>query len=110
MSLTGRNKISYRLRDEKLREQVRSLAASTSNIAITEHAQERMFERNISYDMALDILRNGEVRFQETDRRGNAVIKASKSSLGQRSASAVAAVIDKQGRLILITVMWDDGK
>lgn len=106
--MTDSNKISYRLREETLQRLVREYAASTKNIVVTYHAEDRMYERNISYDAALDILRTGAVCYEKTDERGNDVIKATKRNPGERPASTVAAVVTKDRRLILITVMWDD--
>lgn len=102
------DKISYRLQSDILKRLVRKLAASSSNIVITEHAEERMYERDINFETVLKILRTGEIHFEHKDKKGNSVIRATKNVVSKRDASVVTAVVNQTKQLILITVMWDD--
>ncbi len=104
------DKISYRLRNETLTNLVRELAISTSNIVISQHAEDRMYERDIDYNTVLKILRTGEINYEETDERGDSVVRATKNVVSNREASVVTAVVDQKKKLILITVMWEDPK
>lgn len=108
--MSGQNNISNRLLDQTLTRQVRELASFTNNIVVSYHAEDQMYERNINYQSVLEILRTGEITFERMDKRGNSVVRATKTMIGLRDASVVTAVIDQKNKLILITVMWEDPK
>ena len=90
---------------EDAEERVRELARNTGNIFWSEHAQERMTEREIFMREALGTIREGRIdgkvvhdgpdRWKMTLRRRHA----------GRTVQVVVAISDSEGRLDVITVM-----
>jgi hypothetical protein len=89
---------------------VRQRAKDSRNIAITFHAEDRMYERGISYESVLQILRSGDLVFEGLDENHNYLVKGSKLVAPPRTASVVCSVVIKGNRLVVITAMWEDMK
>lgn len=89
---------------------VRERAMDSKNIAITLHAEDRMYERGISFDSVLQILRSGDLEFEGIDEKGNYLVKASTLLVPPRTASVVCSVVIAGDRLVIITAMWEDLK
>lgn len=106
--MTDSANISNRLLKQNLTRAVRELAEDSKNVVIGLHTEDRMYERNISFDDAIDALRTGDIEYERTDERGDCIIRASKLMNNSRSIGAITAVVTQQSKLFLITVMWED--
>jgi hypothetical protein len=89
---------------------VRERAVDSNNIAITLHAEDRMYERGISFDSVLRILRSGDLVYDGIDEKGNSLVKASALLVPPITASVVCSVVIAGDRLVIITAMWEDLK
>jgi hypothetical protein len=69
-----------------------------------------MYERGISFDSVLQILRNGDLVYDGIDEKGNYIVKASALLIPPRTASVVCSVVIAGDRLVVITAMWEDLK
>jgi hypothetical protein len=69
-------------RPEVVRDLVRNLAKVTSNIQWRRHAQDRMVERDITDEMALEVLRQGDIK-GEIERGASHQEKAGSGSRGR---------------------------
>lgn len=98
-------------RPEVLRETVRFLAEDSRNVVITNHAEERMLERDISTSMMFRVLRAGLVKgdVEAGKKEGDWVIKLAGRILGNRDVGVVTAVV-QNSQLVVITVEWEDLK
>lgn len=100
-------RISQRLLQEQYASRVRDLSQNTSNIVLTNHAEDQMWLRHINFDLVLKALRNGQITYQELDKNGNPKLQAS-IFVRSRSMSVICALVQHRGRIIVITTMWDD--
>ena len=87
---------------------IRQRALTTFNVVLTDHAQVRMLERDISAPEVFCILRGGTVyeppvRTDEGDWKAEIEMRMP----GGRDA-AVVTVLHERDRLIVVTVMWRD--
>lgn len=89
---------------------VREYAEDTSKVAITRHAEDRMYERGISFDTVLKLLRQHTLTYERQDEKGNDIVKATGLVNPPRSASAVCSVVVAKERIVVITTMWEDMK
>ena len=85
------------------------MANDTGNIVFTNHAMDRMEERDISTTMVLRVLRSGEVKgdIERGKREGDWKLKIVARILGNRDVGVVTAVL-KAGQLIIVTTEWED--
>ncbi|MGH2510349.1 MAG: DUF4258 domain-containing protein [Ktedonobacteraceae bacterium] len=106
--MAGSNVVPLRMKRIKAQEIVRRRAADTSNIILSNHAKERMFERDIWAIDVFRILRNGviEEEPQKTD-RGEWKVKVCMRLKGNRDAGVITIILDRQ-RLLVKTVEWED--
>ncbi len=105
-SNTGRNRPP---RPEVLRETIRFLAEDSRNVAITDHAEDRMYERDITITMMMRVLRSGMIKgeVEQGKKSGDWVVKVAGQMLGNRDVGVVTAVMQDQ-KLVIITVEWED--
>lgn len=98
-------------RPDVIRERIRFLAQDSGNVILTHHAMDRMEERDITSIMVFRILRGGSVKGDVTKGRkaGDWVVKMTGRVLGNRDVGVVTAVL-KAGRLVVVTVEWEDLK
>jgi len=96
-------------RPEVVRDLVHNLAQNTSNIQWRRHAQERMVERDITDEMALEILRQGYVKGEITpgEQPDELKVKMVRHIKGRREVGVVVVVV-KSLTLRVITVEWED--
>lgn len=102
-------KVSQRLLQQQYSKSLRNLSTNTSNIVLTNHAEDRMWERQINFDLVLKALRTGQVEYDGIDERGDPTLRAS-VAVRSRSMSVICALVIRQGRILVITAMWDDVK
>jgi hypothetical protein len=85
---------------------IRALAEDSRNIIVTNHAQERMVERDILYPEILRILKEGVIR-KEPEKRAEEKYWSYKMEYikfsGDKDAACLVAI--KDTKLIIITVM-----
>ncbi len=105
--MVDENRISQRLLTERFASIARDLAEDTANIVITDHAEDRMFERSISFDLVLRSLRRGQISYEGHDEHGNPILRST-IPVTSRAMSAVCSLAVQAGRLVLITTMWED--
>jgi hypothetical protein len=102
--------LRIRHRPEDVRDLVRNLARDTANVQWRKHALERMFERDITDEMALDVLRRGDLKGpiepgKEPDEINVKMVRVIK---GRGREAGVVCVVIKRLRLRVITVEWED--
>lgn len=85
------------------------LAKVTENIIFTHHAIERMEERDIADFEVYEILRTGYADSIQDSKVGEGFeCKVTKKLHGRREAGVVTAIKEKSGKLVIITVEWED--
>src|SRR5215468_6651466 len=96
-------------RPEVVRDALRTLAQDTANIWWRKHAQDRMIERGITDQMALEVMRKGYVKGAiEPGKSPNEwVVKLVDRMKGQREVGVVV-VVAGWTKLRVITVEWED--
>jgi hypothetical protein len=106
----ARNVLRVPQRPEVVRELVRKLALNTANIQWRVHAQERMVERDITDEMALDVLRRGDLKeeIKPGDRPGELIVKMVRVIKGRSREVGVVVVVVNNVKLRVITVEWED--
>jgi hypothetical protein len=103
--------VEFRPRPEKLRDLIHRLAADTRNIIWTDHAEQRMVERDITDRTVVDVLRTGSLkgRIEPGCNPGEWKVKMVKEVKGRREAGVVVLTIRNQ-RLLVKTAEWEDVK
>jgi hypothetical protein len=88
---------------------IRQLAASSDNIAWSDHAFERMTERGITDVIALDVLRTGFCNgvIEAGKKPGEWKAKMTKPVKGRREVGVVVLTV-RNARLFIKTVEWED--
>jgi Domain of unknown function (DUF4258) len=102
--------LRIRQRPEDVRDLVRNLAQNTANIQWRKHAQERMVERDITDEMALDVLRRGDLKgsIEPGKEPDELKVKMVREIKGRGREAGVVCVVVKSLRLRVITVEWED--
>jgi hypothetical protein len=97
-------------RPEVIRELVRKLALDSGNIQWRRHAQERAVERGITDEMAVEVLRRGDVKgeIELGDRPGELKVKMVRAIKGRNREVGVVAIVVSSVKLRVITVEWED--
>jgi len=102
------NVAEIRLTAARARELVRSIASDTANIQFTQHAQERMHERDIVDVDVFRVLRGGYVDDDPTPLEHDKwQCKVTLKIKGGRVAGVVTIILLK-GKLRIRTVEWED--
>jgi len=97
------------LRADEAENIIRERAEITRNIILTNHAEERMAERDILYNDMLDILRTGSVDcVQERNEQGDWTVMVSKRMRGTRNAGVITIILKETEGLVIRTVEWID--
>jgi hypothetical protein len=88
---------------------IRKLATEPSNVLLSDHAQERMWERDILDIDVFRILRSGRLmgEIEAGKRRDEWKVKIVDMIRGRREAGVVTVVIGET-RLFVVTVEWED--
>jgi hypothetical protein len=96
-------------RPERLLEIVRFLAAHSETVVLTEHARERMEERDILDVDLFRVLRTGRIvgRIAAGKAAGEWKCKVVSEIKGAREVGAVT-VVQRERTLIVLTVEWED--
>ncbi len=96
-------------RPDEFAERVRSLALCSDKVRWSQHARERMQERDISIRVALEVLRRGEVvgQIEPGVRPGEWKAKIVRNVKGQRDVGVVAITV-RNDHLLVKTVEWED--
>jgi hypothetical protein len=102
--------LSIAPRPEVIRELVRKLALDTANIQWRVHAQERMVERDITDEMALEVLRKGDLKgeIEPGQAPDELTVKMVRAIKGHPREVGVVTVVVKSSKLRVITVEWED--
>jgi hypothetical protein len=87
---------------------IRDRAADSANVVLTDHAQERMIERDITAPEVFRILRDGTVHERPVLTEAGDWKAAVEMWIPGGGDVAVVAVIRKGSRLVVVTVMWRD--
>jgi Domain of unknown function (DUF4258) len=97
------------MRPGTLRDLVHRLALDTANISWSQHALDRMVERDIRDHVALDVLRRGEIKgdIEPGQHPGEWKTKLVREAKGRREAGVVVLVV-RNTRLFVKTVEWED--
>lgn len=91
-----------------MQESIRKLAVDTKNIYLSKHAQERMWERDISSMEVFEVLRLGSIDglpWIEAD--GEDACKVVFKKKGARAIGVVTIILTDDG-LLVKTVEWED--
>lgn len=97
-------------RPEVLLQLVRFLAAESSQVIITNHAEERMYQRGITSKMLFDTLKKGLICGDiEPAKKGDLKLKLTHKIPNLRHVGVVT-VVKREEQLIIVTVEWEDGK
>lgn len=101
----------FQPRPETLSDLVHRLAVDTRNIAWTDHALERMVERDIADRAAVEVLRTGSLHgpIEPGSNPGEWKVKMVKEIKGRRRVGVVVITI-RQTKLLVKTVEWEDLK
>lgn len=87
---------------------IAQLAEESSRIYYTNHAQDRMEERNVSMQDIEKILRNGFCAEQPMrDEKGQWKCKLIRHHHGNRDVGVVTVILRSQA-LLIVTVEWED--
>jgi hypothetical protein len=102
-------RVEFRPRPEQIRDLIHRLAADTKNIAWSEHALQRMAERDITDYVAVNVLRTGwlEGSIEAGASPGEWKAKMVKEVRGRREVGVVVITVSSK-RLIVKTVEWED--
>jgi Domain of unknown function (DUF4258) len=97
-------------RPEVVRDLVQRLALDTGNIQWRVHAQKRMVERGITDEMAVEVLRRGDLKgeVEPRERPGELKVKMVRAIKGRNREVGVVAIVVSSVRLRVITVEWED--
>lgn len=92
-----------------IKDKINKLSINSSNVALSRHARERMSERNFTITDVLEIISEGIIIEDPTQREsGDLSYKIESPNFrGGRSAAAIV-VIKKDEKIFVVTVMWID--
>lgn len=107
--IPGKAVAPFRPKPQQLLAQIRQAAADSRNVGFSNHALDRMEERDITTLDALRVLQSGEISGEITAGRslGEWKCKVVARKRGSREIG-VATVVLKSGRLFVKTVEWED--
>ena len=99
----------FRPRVDDLTKQINELAFDTSKVSWSKHAQDQMYERDISDADALKVLRRGDIEGDIVPgrSRGEWKCKMVARIKGNRDVGVATVVVNGQ-RLFIKTVEWED--
>lgn len=99
----------FRPRPHQLIARIRAAARDSNNVGWSEHALDRMEEREITTLDALRVLRTGDIVGEIEAGRGSGEWKCKVVALKKGSRDiGVATVVLQSGRLFVKTVEWED--
>jgi hypothetical protein len=106
---TAHGSLRFRPTPKYAIEIVQRLARESRNVAWSTHALARMLERDITDEIALDVLRNGHLMGDIDQGRnpGEWKVKVGKQIKGRRQVGVVVLII-RESRLLVKTVEWED--
>lgn len=91
-----------------LRDKIRAFAAETKKVFVSEHAERRMWERDISSIEMFEVLRMGDVVGAPwTEDSGETTCKVAFKKRGARGIGVVVILLTEDGILVK-TVEWED--
>lgn len=90
---------------------IQFIASESSQVILTEHAMERMEERDITSKMIFDVLRKGTLCGAVTEAKLAGDFKAKLTyQVPNRRHVGVVTIVKQSQKLIVVTVEWEDGK
>jgi hypothetical protein len=94
---------------QQWQQRIRFICANNAHIAWTAHARHQMHERQVSMDMAIDVLTKGNIRLQpEIDIKTNHLVcRMERFCAGCHLAVCVAMPSETSMRCIIVTVIKD---
>jgi len=94
---------------EQAEKTIHEIAVNPINIILTDHAKERMEERDFSISDLLYVLRDGYVDEEPLidQDKGSYVCKITHKLNSVRHAGVITAIIDKNKKLLIITMEWE---
>lgn len=101
-----------KLRSDEAEQLIRERAARgrTGGVIFTDHAWDRVDERDITREDVFRILREGFCQTPEKNEEGEWQVIVTKRVKGQREAGAVTIILEDDEKLIIRTVEWMDLK
>jgi hypothetical protein len=105
----GKGVAQFKPRPHQLQAQVRKTAVDSSNVAFSDHALDRMEERDITTLDALRTLQTGDIvgAIEPGKSTGEWKCKMVARKKGSRDLGVVSVVL-RTGRLFVKTVEWED--
>jgi len=101
---------SFRLTAGRAEERIHEIAKTSGLVKLTLHAKDRMRERDIVVQDVYRILEAGHVLdAPERTQTGDWKCKITMKVPGRRTAGVVAVIV-QNGRLVVVTVEWEDGR
>lgn len=95
-----------KLPNTQLQAHIRTVSSDSTRVAFTKHALVRMKQRQITRDMALEVLRKGRmIRARERNLAKGSIECRMEKFLAGRDLAIVVALIDSDPDLIVITAM-----
>ena len=109
--MTNANRWPERPRPDLLLRCICNLARDSANVILSNHAMERMTERDILDIEVLKILRSGTLAGEpEQTSRGEWKLKLAMKLRGNREAGVVIIILRGDRMLLVKTVEWEDLK
>ena len=98
-------------RPRALLQLIQFIASESSQVILTQHAMDRMDERDITTKMIFDVLRKGTLcgGVEEAKAKGDFKAKLTYQVPNRRHVGVVT-VVKQSEKLIIVTVEWEDGK
>jgi hypothetical protein len=97
------------LRCDEAEQVIRTRANDTDNVIITDHAFDRVENREIIQPDILNILRTGYVIDNpQLAKKGGWEVIVKKKLRGRREAAVVTVIFKESEKIIIVTVMWVD--
>jgi len=101
--------VTFRYTAEAAERRIRESAMDSANVSVTTHALERMEERGLSTRDLYTILRTGYVDdIPKQDHDNQWTCKITLKMPGGRTAGVVTVIL-VDGKLLIVTVEWEDG-
>lgn len=88
---------------------VKQIALCSKNVRFTDHAEERMEERDISLHDVFRVLQKGSVYDvpRPGKKKGEWICKIERHARGNRDIGVVSVIV-REEHLLILTVEWED--
>ena len=96
------------LRSDEAEKVIRERAEDTGNVIFSDHAWDRVSEREITRQDVFRILQQGYCQEPAKDEFGRWKVIVTKRLQGSREAGVITVIVDDEEKLIIPTVQWMD--